>query len=244
MRGWLALTERASRLVLPDGSAAHAESITASRCELALGTVPHADEDAAGFVLALGELVRMGETPDHWLPELVDAVEALGPTPGWDADVALRAAARVLAAGSERRAQRDLTRIVSQRHVSPAPERPPGGVRAIAWHEERLADGPALLTRGFPAEWLGQSFDVYGLPTGPQSTVSYAIRWHGERPAVLWEQTGDPVRLVAPVAAPGWRPAARAGEAQRPPPPDGSSQEGSEAPSEVPDPSDDPGSFS
>ena len=31
------------------------------------------------------------QQPEHWIPELVDAVEAVGPMPGWDADMALRA---------------------------------------------------------------------------------------------------------------------------------------------------------
>ncbi|MFP5488108.1 MAG: hypothetical protein ACLGHQ_07370, partial [Acidimicrobiia bacterium] len=99
VRGWTALTERASRFVLPDGERGSAlvERIAAERSELALGAVPHAEDDPVGYCLALGELVRMGERPEHWLPELVDAVAAVGPRPGWEEDVALAAADRVLA---------------------------------------------------------------------------------------------------------------------------------------------------
>ena len=221
VRGWLALTERASRFVLPHGEfgATLAERATAERCELALGVVPHADDDPAAFALALGELVRMGEQPEHWIPELVDAVEAVGPMPGWDADMALRAAARVLFAAGEHRARRDLERIVARRSAAERPSTPPDGVRAIAWLETQFANDGELVPNGVPVAWLGQSVESYGVPTGDGSTVSFALRWHGERPAVLWEQTGEAVELTAPVVAPGWHTTDVMGEALWPPPP-------------------------
>jgi hypothetical protein len=220
-RGWLSLTERASRFVLPDGErgAALATAITAERCELALGSIPRAADDPAGYALALGELVRLGEEPDHWIPELVEAVERLGPLVGWDADVALAAAGRVLVAAGEARARRDLGKIVERRAPCVVPGEPPGGVRSVPWLESQLAAGGSLLPEGFPPSWLGQSFDVYGVPTGDTSSVSYAIRWHGERPAVLWEQSGPPVELTAPLVAPGWSSSEPTGEALWPPPP-------------------------
>ena len=206
VRGWLALTERASRFVLPDGErgATLADAITAERCELALGSIPHADDDPVGFSLALDELVRMGEQPEHWIPELVDAVQKLGPIPGWGADVALNAAGRVLTVAGERRGQRDLERIIAARTLAERPNEPPPGVRSVAWLETQLAQRGALLPYGIPSSWLGQSIDVYGVPSGDRSAVSFAIRWHGERPAVLWEQTGDQIELTAPCVAPDW----------------------------------------
>ena len=239
VRGWTTITERASRLVLPDvdRAATWAQAVTAERCEIALGSIPRAGDDPAGFVLALGELVRMGEHPDPWMPELVDAVELLGPQAGWDADVALAAAARVLVAADERRAGRDLERIMGRRSATAPPPEPPDGVRTVAWVESQLAVGPALLPAGMPASWLGQALDVYGIPTGPHSAVSYALRWHGERPAILWEQTGDPVRLTAPTAAPDWSSGEVSGEALWPPPPVG-------AVTPDLDPDEPPGSFS
>jgi hypothetical protein len=220
VRGWAALTERASRFVLPDGErgAALVERIAAERSELALGAVPHAADDPVGYCLALGELVRMGERPEHWLPELVDAVAAVGPEPGWDGDAALAAADRVLAVGDERRARRDLGRIVEQRPASPFPATVPDGIRAIPWLEQLMAAGGALLPTGVPTAWFGQSLEVYGVPTVGTSTVSFAIRWHGPRPAVLWEQTGEPVELTSPVLAPGWRTTESTGEALWPEP--------------------------
>ena len=199
VRGWLTLAERASRLVLPEAWVSHAEEVTSVRCELALGAaIPAVGDDPAGFALAVGELVRMGERADPWLPELVEAVSALGPRPGWDADAGLAAARRVLAAADERRALGDLDRIVARRGArSPRPEVTPVGVRRVAWVEEAVAQGDALLPEGWPPGWLGQAWEAYGVPTVGLSTVSLGVRWHGERPAVLWEQTGDPVELHA-----------------------------------------------
>ena len=171
-----------------------------------------------GYAVALGELVRMGESPDPWLPELVDAVERLGARASWESDIALAAAGRVLAVAGESRALRDLHRIVARRTPSRRPDRPPAGPLSIAWLEAGLAVDGALLPDGFPAEWLGQSIEVYGVPTGPGSAVSYAVRWHGPRPAVLWEQTGGPVELTAPVVAPAWRTRDATGEALWPEP--------------------------
>lgn len=217
--GWLATVERASRLLLPDGAdgAALAAKIVALRCEIALGAVPAASDDPVSFAIALGEVVRMGERPDAWLPELVDAVEAIGPESGWCADRSLDAAGRVLVAAGEDRAARDLDRIVARRTPS---TRPPhaSGVATIPWLETRLADRNALLPDGFPIGWLGRSFEVYGIPTGHRSSVSYAIRWHGERPAVLWEQSGSPVTLTAPAVAADWATPERQGEALWPAP--------------------------
>jgi hypothetical protein len=220
VRGWASLTDRASRFVLPDGErgAGLAEVVTAERCEVALGSIPQASDDAAGYVLALGELVRLGESPDHWLAELADAVEHLGPDPSWDATVALGVADRVLAGAGERRARRDLERIVAGRSPVATPDRPPAGVRAIAWLESSLASAGALMPDGLPVEWLGQPVEVYGVPTSPVSAVSYALRWHGERPAIIWEQTGGPIELTAPIVAPDWRTSERSGEALWPRP--------------------------
>jgi hypothetical protein len=216
VRGWLQLTERAGRLVLPESWAGHASEITSVRCELALGSgIPDAGADPAGFALALGELVRMGERPDHWLPELVEAVAALGPRSGWDADAGLAAAGRVLAAAHEGRAARDLARILAGRGArSRRPAAAPDGVRRVAWVEEALARGGALLPEGWPVAWLGQPWEAYGVPTVGASTVSLGVRWHGARPAVLWEQTGEPVELHAF----GWSSRAPKGETLWPAP--------------------------
>jgi hypothetical protein len=218
-RGWLSVIERASRFVLPDGDpgSSSAATVSAERCELALGSIPDVAADAAGYAVALGELVRMGEAPDAWLPELVEAVERLGPTAGWEPDVALDAAARVLATAGETRAVHDLDRIVARRTRAPRPSATPAGVLLVPWVEGAFAAGGMLMPAGIPADWLGRSFEAYGVPTGARSTVSFAVRWHGARPAVIWEQSGDPVPLTSP-CAPAWRTHDAAGETLWPAP--------------------------
>lgn len=216
-RGWLTLTERASRLVLPEPWVGHAAAITAVRSELALGAgIPEAADDPAGFALALGELVRMGEQAEHWLPELVDAVAALGREHRWDAAAGLAAARRVLLAAGEARAVRDLDRILGRRLApAPHPEEAPDDVRLVPWVEQTIARSATLLPFGWPPGWLGQPWEAYGVPTVGAATVSLGVRWHGARPAVLWEQAGDPVEL----AAFGWSSSAPAGETLWPAPP-------------------------
>jgi hypothetical protein len=214
--GWITLTGQASQLTLPDASAA---GVVAARCELALGCIAHGDDDAAGFLLGLAELARMGERLDPWLPELSQAVERLVRRPGWDVSAALDAAARVLHAAGEPRALGDLQRLRHHRmeRIGGAdtadPLEPPEGVRFIAWLERRLARDGAVLPGGFPPGWLGVNFDVRTIPIAVATTLSYAIRWHGERPALLWELAGEPVRLSAPVIDPDWSTTEPSGEA-------------------------------
>jgi hypothetical protein len=221
VRGWTLLTDRVGRYVLPDGERGSSlvERVVAERCETALGSIPAVTDDPAGFCVALDELTRMGERSEHWLPELVDAVEAVGPEPGWRAEVALAAADRVLAAAGEQRARRDLERITRSRQVSEPPSAPPDDRFVAPWLERSLVAGGALFPRGLPTGWAGASVEAYGLPTVTGSTVSFAIRWHGSRPACLWEQSGPPAALTAPVLAPDWSTTDATGETLWPVPP-------------------------
>lgn len=50
----------------------------------------------------------------------------------------------------------------------------------------REVDDGLALSPGVPEAWLGQGWEVHDLPTAA-GRLSYAIRWHGERPALLWE---------------------------------------------------------
>ena len=150
--------------------------------------------------------------------ELVEAVEAVGPVESWEADVALDAALRVVTVAGEARARRDLERIVSGRNRRARPDSPPDDTSVVPWLETGFAESGTLLPYGLPTAWLGQSLEMYGVPTGPASSVSYAMRWHGERPAVLWEQHGTPTRLDAPALAPGWMTTEAKGEALWPAP--------------------------
>jgi hypothetical protein len=76
-------------------------------------------------------------------------------------------------------------------------------------------DGVALASL-VPDEWYGQGWEVHDAPTA-RGRVSYAVRWHGRRVALLWEVTahpgGGPVRLTAPGLDPAWSTTEPQGEA-------------------------------
>ena len=81
------------------------------------------------------------------------------------------------------------------------------GVRALLVTE---VDGPEpglRLCPHVPPEWLGQGWEAHDLPTA-SGRFSYAVRWHGDRPALLWELEpwpgGRPVRISAPGLDPTW----------------------------------------
>ena len=89
---------------------------------------------------------------------------------------------------------------------------PDGGVASTGG---AVREAPSLrLAAHWPEAWLGQPVEVHNVPTriGP---VSWAVRWHGERPALLWEVVphdpgADPPAVRAPgldpvFTATGWR---------------------------------------
>ncbi len=59
--------------------------------------------------------------------------------------------------------------------------------------------GAVALVPELPPAWLGRDLAVHNAPTR-SGRVSYALRWHGPRPTVLWEVSGAPagVRVRAP----------------------------------------------
>ena len=93
-----------------------------------------------------------------------------------------------------------------------------------------VADGPdgVALTTWMPPAWWGLGWEVHDAPTR-WGRLSYAVRWHGGRPALLWERgeplpglAGDPV-LTAPGLDPSWSTGESRGEAllAAVPPPEG-----------------------
>lgn len=210
-RGWLAQTQRASRLHLPDSSAT--DSVTAARCELLLnGPCGGAAEDAASFILGVAELVRLGHSPAIWVPDLAAHLELLARSGAQIPAGVVEAAARVLHAAGEDRAVADL-RKMSLAEIEEEEEVPVHPARLPSWWERRLVSSDDLcatiLPHGVPDGWVGIDFEAHGLPIGLMSHLSFAIRWHGARPAVLWEVSGPPMTL----AHGDWTSAQLAGEA-------------------------------
>ncbi|MCU1487962.1 MAG: hypothetical protein JWN67_4708 [Actinomycetia bacterium] len=77
-------------------------------------------------------------------------------------------------------------------------------VRDLLVHE--VADGLVLLS-DVPEDWFGRGVEVHDAPTA-FGALSFGIRWHGDRPALLWELEPHagvgPVRFTVPGLDPTW----------------------------------------
>ena len=91
----------------------------------------------------------------------------------------------------------------------------------VAARDHLLCDvesgGTVELVPGFPTAWRGGSVEVHRAPTRV-GRVSFAIRWHGFRPALLWEVEPGPHRhgpatLICPALDPDWSTTEPTGEA-------------------------------
>jgi hypothetical protein len=80
----------------------------------------------------------------------------------------------------------------------------------------RDVPGGLSLCNELPPAWLGQSIEVHDAPTH-SGRVSFAVRWHGQRPALLWDLQGndedETVRLTAPGLDGHWSTTDRKGDA-------------------------------
>ena len=225
VRGWETIVHRASRLVLPD--AGLGEAVAAARSDLLLSGPVNVDDDVIGFLLDVAELGRLGDHADAWMPEIVEPIASIARTDVLEVDLALQACERLAVSAGDERAAGDIARIRSRRSHDGRPAGPTAGApssfsdlrrgesvgRFVAQVEQRVCDEGRLLPLGIPRRWLGSNFEVHGVPTGPRSTVGFALRWHGERPAVLWEQHGPAQLLSAPAVDAEWSRDAGSGEA-------------------------------
>ena len=194
VRGWESACDVASRINLPDHTVV--SRVSQVRSSLLLGD----DHDPV-------ELVRLGETHGDSIIEVVDAVNARlrsekrAKTLQWDTPHLLAAAARACVLLDDETAAGDIGASwlrIADRGVAEPPVEAPLDRTVIAWAESLLA-GPspsggtcAVLPFGIPEPWWGASFDCHGMIADPFRSLSYAVRWHGARPALLWEVAGSP----------------------------------------------------
>ncbi len=232
VRGWQAHLDRGARIELPDeglnrrieqnrrrwlGRTGRMETAeVAELCELSVRLDHHGyssdaevvlDEIAARWTTEAPaerltafavhhDLTRDSRAAARYGEPVAEAVEAAARV---GAAVPVDSVARLLLAGGQERAAKDLLGMNLRRA-----EPPSGGLRAelVDDHDDEL-----LLAPGFRPAWRGGPLAVYGLPTrfGP---VSFALRWHGERPALLWERDeqfrDEAITLRVPALDPGW----------------------------------------
>ena len=199
VRGWETACDVASRLNLPDHTVVG--RISAVRSNLLLGI------DTEGAAI---DLVRLGQTHHDSILEVVNTVQARlkdekrSRTLRWDTPHVLSTAARACVLLGDDTAAGDIGAAwlrIADRPVAELPVDVPEGLQSIAWAESLLATASpsggvcTVVPHGIPETWWGASFDCRGLTADPFRTVSYAVRWHGARPALLWETDG-PAGLV------------------------------------------------
>ena len=201
VRGWEAACDIASRITMPDHTVV--AGIARVRSNLLLGV--GVSEDASI------ELVRLAETHRDSIVDVVETVqrrvkaEKRAKVLQWDTPHLLATASRACVLLGDEVAAGDIGSTwlrLSDRDVQELPLEIPAGLGAIAWAESLLAQASpsggqcALLPHGIPETWWGSPFEGHGLIADPYRTISFAVRWHGPRPAVLWEVSGAPGLLV------------------------------------------------
>lgn len=236
MRDRAGRIEAAFLLPVPHRVTVRVAIAPASPADLDLGGLPSSDDAARGWKAQLDRGMRV-ELPDARLTGAVRAalaqvlLVAQSARPGGDAVAALEDwgfdaeaadAWRTLPSRSRRRARARPTRpptldeleTLAERSATPDGVSVNGGalllcLRALLAFEG--ADGSLTLLAELPEGWRGQPLDVRDVPTrhGP---MSYAVRWHGARPALLWSAPAG-VRVCAPGLDPDWASVDGSGEA-------------------------------
>ena len=241
-KGWLKAVEQAGYVIVPEGAVAplvarlRSDALILSGHEIedwAIGAGGDCANDPVAYILTLQELLRMGEklTGDSALirvdhaARLAQCVETLlkenkkTPILPWDVERALFAAQFVFERMGESRAADDVA--AAQLRLNSCAEPPnvmPTDIRAIAWVEEKMVamqrDGSVqIFGRGIPRLWLGANLECHRVAAGPLHTVSFGIRWHGEKPALLWEVAGPAgIKLTAGKCDPTWTSVEATGE--------------------------------
>jgi len=219
VRGWETACDVASRINVPDHTVV--ATISAVRSNLLLGETYADDAEAI-------ELVRLGEVHRDSIIGVVEAVqrrlkrEKRSKVLAWDTPHFMSTAARACVLLGDDVAVGDIGAAwlrMADRAVQELPIAMPEGLGAIAWTESLLAFGSPsgghcdVLPHGIPETWWGSSFEAHRLIADPYRLVSYAVRWHGARPALLWEIDGPPGLVLSSSGAdPEWHSTDATGE--------------------------------
>ena len=217
-RGWLAALQISSRVDVPDLS--WSSVLTSQRCKVLLSNSAELTESSdinlvVDLLLDRAERVRLGDKPAQWVDEVAVATErilkqcAKTQSVQWFEERALLGAGMVLNRAGESRGLQDFvsvwSRLAEAGRISDLALASPeiaGTVRQIAWIESQLVaqrrDGVIeICPCGIDKSWLGVNFECHKLLASPEHLISYAVRWHGEKPALLWEIDGPVGAKVA-----------------------------------------------
>ena len=217
-RGWLAALQISSRVDVPDLS--WSSALTSQRCKVLLSNSTELAESSdislvVDLLLDRAERVRLGDKPAQWVDEVAVATErilkqcAKTQSVQWFEERALLGAGMVLNRAGESRGLQDFvsvwSRLAEAGRISGLALASPeiaGTVRQIAWIESQLVaqrrDGVIeICPCGIDKSWLGVNFECHKLLASPEHVISYAVRWHGEKPALLWEIDGPVGAKVA-----------------------------------------------
>ena len=183
-------------------------------------------DDFVDLILDRAERVKLGDKPGQWVDEVAAATESVirrcakNRDAKWFEERAIVSAGMVLNRAGETRGQKDIaqawSRVVSDAagagtfgsvsDVGAAINRDQlasfSGVRQIAWVESQLVaqrrdNVIEICPRGVEAAWLGANFECHRLVASPEHLISFAVRWHGDKPALLWEIDVPPGARVA-----------------------------------------------
>ena len=214
------LTTQRCKLLLAGGGGATSDGASSS------------GDDFVDLILDRAERVKLGDKPDQWVDEVALATESVirrcakNRDAKWFEERAIVSAGMVLNRAGETRGQKDIaqawSRVVndaagagafgSVSDVGAAINRDQlasfSGVRQIAWVESQLVaqrrdNVIEICPRGVEAAWLGANFECHRLVASPEHLISFAVRWHGDKPALLWEIDGPPGARVAASAVDG-----------------------------------------
>jgi hypothetical protein len=181
-----------------------------------LALAPDAATAAAGWHQLLDAGMRV-VLPDPRVQEAVELARSqvlLDPDPDAGATAALEDWGHDAEAEWAWRGLSFSARRAARKRNVPVDQSTPSGLlratRAALVRDERdLELAPAL-----PADWQGRDLELHDAPTR-LGRLSYAIRWHGARPALLWEVVDPAPGLLirAPGLDPSWSTTEASGEA-------------------------------
>ena len=221
-----------------------ARALTADPLEMARTSAPGAALDALGGHWALTRDEGVAVAVAEVVPALVAALRRSTTADAEQGRQAVPSVAALLHAVGEARAADDLRRLgpatATDDAAAPATDRLTAlladATGTWTWPGRGAGHDPAAnaemvlavrdlfvhdaargldLSPTVPPSWLGQGWEAHDVPTR-HGRLSFAVRWHGDRPALLWELVPHdpaPVRLAAPGLDPAWSTTDRAGEA-------------------------------